>query len=183
MSDETTTEPTSNQLREQAQQAFATGEMTEALSLLGQAAKADSTNFYVHLDLAKMYFQTGNVEKAQNLIEKLPDEAKQSDDGKFLLSLFKYTQVIAEIGDVETIQQKLADNENDSEALYGLSAYLMLNGQIEQAIQSLLKLFTSDRNYKEGIAQKSLIDIFNLHQSQQPELITVYRRKLQSLLF
>lgn len=178
-----TEENSSEQFREQAQAAFSKGDVESALALLGQAAKADPNNFYVHLDLAKMYFQTGNIEKAQNLIEKLPDQAKQSPEGKFLLSLFKYTQIIAKIGDIETIKQKLANNENDSEALYGLCAYLMLNGQIEQAIQALLKLFMQDKDYQEGIAQKSLIEIFNLHQSQQPELITTYRRKLQGLLF
>ena len=173
----------SNQYRVQAQQAFANADMAKALSLLGQASQEDPNNFFVHLDLAKMYFQTGNIEKAQNLIEKLPDEAKESEEGQLLLSLFKYTQIIADVGDIKTIQNRLVKDENDCEALYGLSAYLMLNGQIEQAIQTLLKLFTTNREYQEGIAQKSLIDVFNLYQSQQPQLISTYRRKLQGLLF
>jgi len=118
----------SNQYREQAHQAFADADMAKALSLLGKASQEDPNNFFVHLDLARMYFQTGNIEKAQNLIHKLPDEAKESEEGQFLLSLFKYTQVIADVGDIETIQNRLAKDENDSEALYGLSAYLMLRG-------------------------------------------------------
>ncbi len=178
-----TPDPTSDQLREQAQQAFINKDIEGTLDLLGQASKTDPNNFFVHLDLAKMYFQTGNVEKAQNLIEKLPDEAKDSPEGQFLLSLFKYTQIIAEIGDIETIKTNLAKDGNNSESLYGLSAYLMLNGQIEQAIQSLLKIFATNKNFKEGIAQKNLIEIFNLHQPQQPQLIATYRRKLQGLLF
>ncbi|MDX1796730.1 MAG: thioredoxin [Hydrogenovibrio sp.] len=173
----------SEDLRQQAQQAFAEQQIDRALQLLGEAAQANPNNFRVHLDLAKMYFQTGHVDRAKELMEKLPDEAKASDEGKSLLALFKFTQIVAESDSVEALQQRLQQDPNDAEALYGLSGYLMLHNHPEQAMQTLLKLFMVDREYRDGIAKKTLIEIFEMLQSDHPELVNAYRRKLQGLLF
>lgn len=173
----------SEELRAAAQQAFSQADYEQAIELLGQAAQANPNNFRVHLDLAKMYFQRGHVEQAQQLIEKLPDEAKESAEGKSLLSLFKFTEMVADAGPLEEIQSALSENPNDSQALFGLSAYLMLNNQPEQAIQSLLKLFSLDRDFRDGIAKKTLIEIFEMLQNEHPQLVNAYRRKLQNLMF
>ena len=173
----------SEQLRMAAQQAFAGGDYEQAIELLGKASEANPNNYRIHLDLAKMYFQRGHIEKAQALLEKLPDEARESGEGKSLLALFKFVEIVAEIGALEDIQKTLADNPNDSEALFGLSGYLMLDNQPEQAMQNLLKLFSVDREFRDGAAKKTLIEIFEILQDDHPELVIAYRRKLQNLLF
>ncbi|MBN2606670.1 MAG: tetratricopeptide repeat protein [Thiotrichales bacterium] len=173
----------SEELRLQAHDAFAQGQYDQAIQLLGEASKANPNNFRVHLDLCKMYFQSGHLEQAQNLLEKLPDEAKESQDGKSLMALFKFTKIVANVGSLEEIQARLAADQNDCEALYGLSGYLMLNNDPENAMQALLKLFMIDRSYGDNLAQKTLIEIFELLQQDHPELVKAYRRKLQSLMF
>ena len=70
--------------------------------------------------------------------------------------------MVAEAGSLEEIQATLADNPNDAEALYGLSGYLMLNNQPEQAIQTLLKMFMVDKEFKDGASKKTLIEIGKL---------------------
>lgn len=173
----------SEELRLQAHNAFAEGQYDQAIRLLGEAAQANPNNFRVHLDLAKMYYQNGHVEEAQNLLNKLPDEAKESPEGKSLLALFKFTHIVAEVGSIEDIQARLSQDQNDCEALYGLSGYLMLNNEPEKAMQTLLKLFMVDRTYGENLAQKTLIEIFELLQQDHPDLVKAYRRKLQNLMF
>lgn len=173
----------SEELRLQANDAFVQGQYDQATQLLGEAAKANPNNFRVHLDLTKMYFQSGHLEEAQNLLNKLPDEAKQSPEGKSLLALFKFTQIVSEVGSIEEIQARLTTDQNDCEALYGLSGYLMLNNHPEKAMQTLLKLFMVDRSFGENLAQKTLVEIFELLQEDHPELVKNYRRKLQNLMF
>lgn len=173
----------SEDLRKQAQQAFAEGQYDQAIKLLGEAAQENPNNFRVHLDLAKMYFQSGNLEQAQALLNKLPDEAKESSEGKSLIMLFKFTQIIADFGSLEDIQARLQNNPEDGEALYALSAYLMLNNQPEQAMQALLKLFMTDKTYGDGLARKSLIELFDFLHDDAPDLVNAYRRKLQNLMF
>ncbi|AZR81764.1 tetratricopeptide repeat protein [Thiomicrospira sp. S5] len=173
----------SEDLRAQAQQAFAEGDYDRAMQLLGQASQANPNNYRIHLDLAKMYFQRGHVDEAKQLLEKLPDEAKESDEGKSLLALFKFSQMVAEAPDIETVQKNLQANPNDPEALYHLAGYLMLHQQVEEAMNCLLKLFTVDRDFRDGIAKTTLLEIFDLLHQEHPQLVNAYRRKLQNLLF
>lgn len=173
----------SEDLRQQAQQAFAQGQIDQAIELLGKASQANPNNYKVPLDLVKMYLHTGHMDKAKALFDKLPDEAKQSPEGKELNLMMRFASIIDEAGDLEQIQKTLADNPNDPDALYGLAGYLMLNGQMEEAMQALLKLFMTHRDYKDGIAKTTLLEIFDALQKEQPELVNAYRRKLQNLLF
>lgn len=170
-------------LRTQAQQAFATGEYDQAIVLLGEASQADPNNYRVHLDLVKMYFETGHLDKAQALLNKLPDEARLSPEGKPLVALLRYSEVVAEAGNLEHIQSTLAANPSDPMALYGLAGYLMINQQPEPAMQSLLRLFMVEKDFKDGIAKKMLLELFEILEAEHPEMVNAYRRKLQNLLF
>ncbi len=173
----------SEQLREQARQAFIAGQFDHAVQLLGEAAKADPNNFKVHLDLVLMYLHTGHLDKAKELFDKLPEEAQTSAEGKNISGIMSFSEILEESEDIQTIQQKLAENPDDPDALYGLAAYLVLNGHPEKAIQTLFKLFIVDRSYKNGVTQKSLLKLFDMLSESNPQLVNDARRKLQGLLY
>lgn len=173
----------SEDLRQQAKQAFLDNRFDEATALLGQAAQANPNNYKVHLDLVQMYMHTGHMDKAQALFNKLPEEAQQSPEGKNLDGLMFFATLVENAPEIDVLQKTLQNNPNDPEALYSISGYLMLHQQPEQAMQSLLKLFMVDRSYQDGIAQKTLIKIFETLQADHPELVSAYRRKLQNLLY
>jgi len=173
----------SEQLRKQATQAFAKGEFDLAVKLLGEAAQANPNNFKVHLDLVQMYLHTGHLDKASNLLQKLPEEAQNSPQGKQVNGVIYFTEIVNQSPSIEQIQTKLAENPNDADALFGLAGFLMLNGQQENALQALLKLFSIDRNFQDGLPQKTLLKAFEMLSGPAPELVTMYRRKFQSLLY
>lgn len=173
----------SEQLRKQATQAFAQGEFDLAVKLLGEAAQANPNNFKVHLDLVQMYLHTGHLDKASNLLQKLPEEAQNSPQGKQVNGVIYFTEVVNQSPPIAEIQTKLAQNPNDTDALFGLAGFLMLNGQSENALQTLLKLFSVDRNYQDGLPQKTLLKAFEMLSGPAPELVTMYRKKFQSLLY
>lgn len=173
----------SEELRQQAQVAFHDENYSEVVNLLGQAAQANPNNYLVHLDLVKMYLHTGSLEEAQNLFAKLPEEAQNSPEGKPLNLLMEFSKIVHESAPITEIQATLKTNPNDASSLYGLVGYLMINRAYEEALQTLLKLFMVEREFKEGIAQKTLLKTFNALQADQPELVKSYRRKFQGLLF
>jgi len=176
-------EEPSEQLRKQATQAFSQGEFDDAVTLLGEAAKANPNNFKVHLDLVQMYLHTGHLDKATDLLRKLPEEAQNSPQGKQVDGVLYFSEVVEQSPDIKIIQTTLAQNPNDSDALFGLAGFLMLNGQPENALQSLFKLFTLDRSYQEGLPQKTILKAFEMLSGPAPELVTTYRKKFQSLLY
>ncbi|CAN8139308.1 hypothetical protein THIOSC15_1420011 [uncultured Thiomicrorhabdus sp.] len=50
-------------------------------------------------------------------------------------------------------------------------------------MQSLLKLFTIQRDFNDDIARKTLLELFDNLKEVETELVNNYRRKLQNLLF
>lgn len=170
-------------MRKQANEAFANGEYDQAIQLLGEAAKLNANNYKIHLDLVQMYLHTGHLDKAKNLFYKLPDEAQKDPKGKELDGILYFSDAIANSPDIQTLQNTLAKNPNDCTALHFLAGFLMLNGQAENALQTLLKLFSIDKGFKECLPQKSLIKAFEMLSAKAPKLVTIYRRKFQSLLY
>lgn len=173
----------SDELREAASAAFMNGEVDQAIELLGQAAQANPNNFQVHLDLVMMYMQTGHLDKAQDLFDKLPDEAQQDPKGKELGGVMFFSEIISDAPDLQNLQAILAEDPNNCDALYALSGFLMLNGQAENALQTLFKLFTIDSSYQDGLPQKTILKAFDMLTAKAPDLVAAYRRKFQSLLF
>jgi len=173
----------SEELRKEANLAFSQGEIDKAIALLGEAAKVNASNYHIHLDLVMMYLHTGHLDQAKSLLEKLPEEAQQDPKGKELNGVLFFSEAIENADDIQTIQNTLTANPNDSDSLYALSGYLMLNGQAENAIQTLFRLFTADRSYQDGLPQKAIIKAFEMLADKAPDLVKVYRRKFQSLLF
>ncbi|HHS99392.1 MAG TPA: tetratricopeptide repeat protein, partial [Thiomicrospira sp.] len=176
-------EDPSEVLRKQATQAFTQGLFDQAIQLLGQASQANPNNFKVHLDLVQMYLHTGHLDKANELLKKLPEEAQNSPQGKQVEGVLYFSQVVEEFPDIQKIQAILAENPEDLDALYGLAGFLILNGQPENALQTLFKLFSLDRTYRDGLPQKTILKAFEMLSGPAPELVTMYRRKFQSLLY
>ncbi|BCN92917.1 hypothetical protein THMIRHAM_07020 [Thiomicrorhabdus immobilis] len=176
-------EEPSEVLRKQAGEAFAQGQYDQAIQLLGEAAKVNANNFKIHLDLVQMYLHTGHLDKAKDLFYKLPEEAQKDPKGKELDGILFFSEALEQAPEIEVIQATLAENQNDVDALYALAGYLMLNGHAEKALQTLFKLFTIDRTYQEGLPQKTILKAFEMLTAKAPELVTMYRRKFQSLLY
>lgn len=173
----------SETLRLQAQEAFHQKDYDQVIALLAQAAQANPNNYRVHLDLIKMYLHTGNLEQGQALFNKLPEEAQTSPEGRPLGMLMTFGKIVDQAAPLADIQAALQANPNDCDALYGVTGYLMINHAYEDAMKMLLKLFMTQRDYQDGIAQKTLIQIFEALQESHPQLVNTYRRQLQNQLF
>ncbi len=136
----------SEQLRLEAKAAFEANDFEKVIQLFSQAVQADPNNFQVHLDLARMYFQTGNLEKSIELFNKLPEEAQLSAEGKTLNLFLICAEIVSQSPSLEEIQIALEQDHNDADMLYSLTGYLMINHGYEEAIKTLLKLFISYNN-------------------------------------
>ncbi len=173
----------SEELRQQASAAFAREEYDQAILLLAEAAKTNPNNYHVHLDLVTMYLHTGHLDKAQDLFEKLPEEAQQDPLGKEISGVLFFSAAIENSDDIQEIDRTLKEDDFNCDALYGLAAYLMVNGQAHNALETLFRLFTIDRNYQDGLPQKAILKAFDMLGHQAPEMVVEYRRKFQNMLY
>lgn len=172
----------SEKLRKEAAQAFAAGEFDLALQYLSDAAQENPNNIKIHLDLVQLYLHTDQLKQAQELFSQLPESAQKEPHGRYIKGILYFTEQMQHAPEITVIQAALAENPKDGASLFYLSAYLIVNGQIEPALQTLLQLFSVDRAYQEGLPQKTLLQAFDMFSASQPELVAKYRRTFQSLL-
>ncbi len=169
-------------LRKQAAQAFSEGHPDTALHHLKAAIKENPNNIKVHLDLVQLYLHTDQIEHAKTLFSQLPEAAQKEPHGRYIHGTLYFTEHLKQAPHITEIQARLKERPNDGEALFYLGVYLILNQQIEPALQTLLQGFSVERSSSSSQPKTALLQAFDMFNASQPELVAKYRRTFQSLL-
>lgn len=173
----------SENLRQLAQADIELGNYDSALQQLMQASQVNPNNFKIHLDIVKVYMAQGEIAKAKDLAERLPEDVQNTAEIKALMNNAKYIEIAAANPPLEEIQQQLQADGNNEEMLYALAINQLAQNQTEAGMDALLKLFSVNRDFENDIARKTLFELFDSLHDSQTKLVAKYRRKLQSLLF
>ncbi|WP_319379936.1 tetratricopeptide repeat protein [Thiomicrorhabdus sp.] len=170
-------------LRKQAAQAYATGDTELTENKLKQAVQTNPENDKSHLDLTQLYFRQGRLDEAQQLFEALPESSRQTPQGIYISGLFFFRQVADTLPDPAEIQRRIQISQDDGDALFALSGYLLINGHEEKALQTLMKLYVLEKSDENSRAQQALLKAFEMLNTAAPQLVASYRRKYQNLLY
>lgn len=173
----------SENLRQLTQADIELGNYDSALQQLMQASQVNPNNFKIHLDITKVYMALGEIAKAKDLAERLPEDVQNTAEIKALMNNAKYIEIAATNPPIEEIQQQLQADGNNAEMLYALAINQLAKNQTEAGMDALLKLFSVNRDFENDIARKTLFELFDSLHDSQTQLVATYRRKLQSLLF
>ncbi|WP_417776929.1 thioredoxin [Stutzerimonas xanthomarina] len=168
-------------LLESAQALFAEGRISEAENLLKQLLAEDNENAAALILYARCLAERGELGEAELVLDAVKgDEHKQALAGaRAQLTFLRQANDLPEVADLKS---RLAQNAEDDEAAYQLAVQQLARQQYEAALEGLLKLFVRNRGYAEGLAHKTLLQVFDLLGSEHP-LVTTYRRKLYQALY
>ncbi len=163
-------------------QALASGGQTEAaIKLLEQGMQEDPGNPNLPMALARLCMADGQLERAAELLESLPRDQRDSEDGKNLRLLLEFARVAADADDPDTLSATLQDNPGNAPAWHQLGAQQIVNGDYSAALESFMELLKRDRTYGDNAAQKGLIALFGLL-GENDERVGRYRRQMANLL-
>jgi len=163
-------------------QALASGGQTEAaIKLLEQGMQEDPGNPNLPMALARLCMADGQLERAAELLESLPRDQRDSEDGKNLKLLLEFARIAADADDPKTLSATLQDNPGNAPAWHQLGAQQIVNGDYSAALESFMELLKCDRTYGGNAAQKGLIALFGLL-GENDERVGRYRRQMASLL-
>lgn len=171
----------SEQLRRQAKALVAQGDTAQALAILRQANQADPNNMDVLLDLASVSAQTGDLQTAKDICDNLPADMRGKPEAKQLQARLRFVEKAGQLPDPASLQQRLAADPNDAEALHQLSLHQILANDFEAAINTLLELMQKNRDYGDDAGRKTLLEVFDLLGKEDP-LVKTYRRRLYAML-
>lgn len=168
-------------LLESAQALFAEGRIGEAEHQLKRLLAEDNENAAALILYARCLAERGELGEAETVLNAIKgDEHKQALAGaRAQLTFLRQANDLPEVADLKT---RLAQNTEDDEAAYQLAIQQLARQQYEAALEGLLKLFVRNRGYAEGLAHKTLLQVFDLLGSDHP-LVTSYRRRLYQALY
>ncbi len=166
---------------ETAQALFAEGRIGEAESLLKQVLTENNENAAALILYARCLAERGELGEAEAVLGAVKgDEHKQALAGA--KAQLTFLRQAADLPDSAELKSRLAQDSNDDEATYQLAIQQLARQQYEAALDGLLKLFVRNRSYAEGIAHKTLLQVFDLLGNDHP-LVTLYRRKLYQAIY
>lgn len=152
------------------------GEIEAALGQIQQLIFLDPENPRIIVSLAKLLIREQRFQQAYELLEKTPLKDENREVNLLLTNAyFLYTASTA--ASIETLKQTLKEQSDDPELWLQLSSQYMMHSDYDEAMNALLVVVKLDRDYRNGIAGRSLRGIFTLLGSDNAS-VKEYRQKL-----
>lgn len=170
-----------DQLMQAAMSAYQQGQTEAALEMLNQALAKDPDNAELKVTIAQMVNAQGDSESALALLDNLDEDGNKLDAAIKLRAEIKLAAQLADLPSLDEIEQRLAANPQDLEAMLQKSRRLSTQGDYENAMECLLQVMRSDRGFEDDAGRKGLLELFDLLGGEHPS-VQKYRRKLFTLL-
>ena len=124
----------------------------------------------------------GDFEEIERVIKILPPDILKDNAVQSAISSYELLKN-NEVGKSKSeILEKIKENSTDLHAKMDYSKILLSENNFSECIDVLLEIFKQDKEWKEGLAKKQLLLIFD-HLGSDDELSKKGRRALTSLIF
>jgi putative thioredoxin len=171
----------SQQLMQAAMMAYQQGHADQAMEMLNNALAKDPDNAELKVTIAQLVHAQGDVDSATALLDSLDEEGSKLDGAIKLRAEIRLAEQLAGLPPLDELEQRLAEDPRDLDALLQKSRHLTARGDYDNAMECLLSIMRIDRGYQEDIGRTSLLELFDLLGGEHPS-VQAYRRKLFTLL-
>ncbi|MBS0361952.1 MAG: co-chaperone YbbN, partial [Proteobacteria bacterium] len=162
-----------------ARESLELGDMGGAAQAYAQVLQADPGNPKALGGLARVYLAAGDTERAQEVLDMAPPDAKDPDLDSVRAALSLAAEAPSETAEFET---RLAADPNDHAARLELAKALAANHRLEAAVDQLLTIIEKDRDWNDQAARKQLLIVFEAA-GQMSDVSRNGRRRLSAILF
>jgi putative thioredoxin len=166
---------------EQAIALYAQGDTEQAIASIQQLMLDEPDNHAVRIEFARLLVNEKRNDDAKQLLDSLPDEVKNQAEVRGLIAQLQMSDTLKDAPTIDELKQRIAQNENDSEARYLLANQLVAAGDYENAMEQFLQLMVRDREFDDDAGRKGLVKVFDML-GGSGELVTKYRRKMANAL-
>jgi putative thioredoxin len=167
---------------EQAYTLLMQGESDQAAVLIQQVLEAEPSNPQAIVAFAKLKATLGDMSAATEALDSLPREEQDKPEVAAMRAQMLFDKVASEAPAIEDLNAMLLADEKNSEARYQLAAQLVMQGQLETALEHLLVLMRSDREYEDDAARKAMIQVFDILGGDHP-ITKTYRTRMFNYLY
>ena len=168
-------------IRSAAMVSFTEGDPGKALLMLAEASKLDPNNEQVRLDAAEVMLSLNELDQVKTLLDSLSEQTAGRPRAMQLRARAEFALQSQGAGDEVSLRAAVAADDNDQAARLALANWLVSQQRYEAAMDELLEMLLRDKTWQDGIARKTLLNVFSLL-GGAGEVVNVYRRKMASAL-
>jgi putative thioredoxin len=169
-------------LLEAAQDAAAHGDTRTAARLFQQLLAEDPAQPEAIGGLARCLIADRKFADARSLLDGAPKEVAGHVAVSGAKAALALAEEAGELGDPRDLQARLETDPGDHQARYRLATALFLRGQAETAMEHLVRIVRSDRDWQDDLARKQLVKFFDALGPKDPATLKG-RRMLSTVLF
>ena len=166
----------------QAVEARAQGDLQTATQIYAAILGEAPDNVDAIAALADLLFETGDVDRAEQVLERTPDDKKEVPAIVAVRSRIELARQSADLGDPAELARRLEQNPDDHQARFDLAMIQNGRGMRTEAADNLLFIMRADRSWQDDGARTQLLKFFEAW-GMQDQATLAARRKLSSLLF
>jgi putative thioredoxin len=163
-----------------AREALEAGDLGGAAQIYAQVLQHDPENAKALGGLARVYLMGGDHERAQEVLDMAPKDAKDPDLDSVRAALALAAEAPSD--DVREFEARLAKAPDDHDARFELAKALAGHGRLDDAVDHLLAIIEADREWNEQAARKQLLTVFEAA-GPMSDLAKQGRRRLSAILF
>jgi putative thioredoxin len=166
---------------EQARAAIAAGDYGSALTLLRNAYEESRKRADIGMELAAVLIALKRFDEASAQLDliKLVDRDQRHQQ---LLAQIELQREVAKTPEIRSLEETLRQAPDDLEVTYQLALQYSQNQQHREALDLLIEIVRKNKQFREGGAKKTLLDIIAMLGNTDP-LAKEYQRKLFSLMY
>jgi putative thioredoxin len=168
-----------DEVLDMARAALEAGDIALAAQGFAQVLQAEPDHVKALGGLARCYLVGGEPERAREILQMAPADAKDPDLDGVRAALDLAAEAPSDTQEYET---RLAADPDDHEARLALAKALAGHGRMEAAADHLLHIIERDRAWNDEAARKQLLTIFEAA-GPASEVARNGRRRLSAILF
>ena len=166
---------------EQAKTLLAGQQYSEAASLLRDAWRDSGQQSDIGLYLAQCCLAQNRLDEAGQILAGIP-MADQNHHYQQLVAELELQQTAAKTPELVALIEQLEHEPDNLQLKMQLAVKYWQDSHAADALETLLQILKTDRNFADGQARKLMLDIFSSLGNKDP-LVATYQRQLFSLLY
>jgi putative thioredoxin len=164
------------------EQALEEGDVQSAAEIFAAVLQDHKQNVAALAGLARCYLQTGDLDRAEQMIALVPPEEQKATAVDRVKAALELARKAGQADNRGALQARLDANPADHEARFELAVASAARGQKAEAVDHLLEIVRRARTWNEEAARKQLVQLFEAWGPKDPVTVDA-RRRLASLLF
>lgn len=169
-------------LREEASVLNASGDTSGAIQKLTEAIQKDPGNIRVALDMTQLLLDIDVVDEAVKLFNRLPDKAKNSDQGKLIIGQVTFKNMAMKTPGKDALLNLIKVDDADIDSKFYLAICYVAERKYEQALENAFAVLTVDAGYKDGAVQEIIVTIIDMLDLFDAEAAKKARRTLANIV-